>query len=469
MLNDEIFIDSIRDLIGIDITLFLSDEEYIEGTLVDVKKDHIAVKIEGVNHYFPTDKIKGLLKNAKSSKFLIKPPKVTNLINKESFEEVLNDLLFHWVTVNSFSNRTFTGILSNITRDYLSLINGESQFFLLKSHIVNIFNGEIKNQNANKEQTNESKNEGLNNYGNTIQENLNNLNNEQVNDRTVDPEENENSADNDEQAAISTDSLEPKVLAASPDSDAAVENDIEKVASMESNPELENEQETENVELEDEIEVASTETNSNLENESEEERIESEEDPEVSSMQLFNDTKENTSDSVEEEFSNNVHFLSHMYNQESSEVGDIISKVNHFARNIRRNSSSKRKRSRRKSYTKKYNNNENGHFPVGMPVQYDSPLKLSMSKTKELEKHHVQPLQSVNQKHLNELNMVQEEHEESVQSEKMNVADNKQLLEDQYYALMNFAKKMNSTDQYPSLMKHAEKMYLQLKENRFYH
>ena len=61
-------------------------------------------------------------------------------------------MYLQWITVNSFGNKSFSGVLSNVYEDYIVLINGENQYYILKSQITSILNEQIdENQIINLE------------------------------------------------------------------------------------------------------------------------------------------------------------------------------------------------------------------------------------------------------------------------------------------------------------------------------
>lgn len=149
MLN--FLLDTIKGLEGLEIGLFLAENQSIQGTLLSVQEDHLIVKVNENVIYFPITQIKALSKNAKESSVINKGFSNTSL-NRFKLEEILKIMYLQWITVNSFGNKSFSGVLSNVYEDYIVLINGENQYYILKSQITSILNEQIdENQIINLE------------------------------------------------------------------------------------------------------------------------------------------------------------------------------------------------------------------------------------------------------------------------------------------------------------------------------
>lgn len=120
------------------IGLFLDDNRFIEGVLLDVKQDHLIVEVDQNIFYFALEHIHALSKNAKD--FRISSTIVPHL-DRNNLAELLCELKYNWVTINSLSNQAFFGVLSNISEDHIILINNHEQLYIQKSFISNIYKG----------------------------------------------------------------------------------------------------------------------------------------------------------------------------------------------------------------------------------------------------------------------------------------------------------------------------------------
>lgn len=181
-MNEGNFIDSLKGLEGIQIRLFLSDEQFVEGTLLSIHEDHLTVKVEEKIVYFPINQIKALSKNARDSKHLKNLDQENITVNAEPLEERLKSMRMQWVTINSFDNQIFTGILNKISDDHVMLTENDNQIFILKSHIKNIFKGFIKvSQNEEQIDSNENNSENTENSNTENNENTE-QSSEQLND-----------------------------------------------------------------------------------------------------------------------------------------------------------------------------------------------------------------------------------------------------------------------------------------------
>ncbi len=138
------------------IRLFLDKDQYVEGTLLDVKEDHLMLEMNGKIYYFALDQIHAITKNAKDNNPLsLEFP----LETKKDLNALLEELRYSWVTITCNSNQVFKGMLSKVTEDFLILINKEEQMYILKTSIINIFNGLHENDHSDSKQEQSSNNE----------------------------------------------------------------------------------------------------------------------------------------------------------------------------------------------------------------------------------------------------------------------------------------------------------------------
>jgi len=136
--------------------LFLDKDQYVEGTLLDVKEDHLMLEMNGKIYYFALDQIHAITKNAKDNNPLsLEFP----LETKKDLNALLEELRYSWVTITCNSNQVFKGMLSKVTEDFLILINKEEQMYILKTSIINIFNGLHEDDSSNSKQVQSSNNE----------------------------------------------------------------------------------------------------------------------------------------------------------------------------------------------------------------------------------------------------------------------------------------------------------------------
>lgn len=138
-MKDYNFEISIGVLKGLKIGLFLNDKQFVEGTLLDVKQDHLVVDVNHNVFYFALKQIHAISNNAKG--FSVSPKIIVPHLNKNLLTDVLKALKYNWITINSLSNQVFVGLLSRISEDHILLINNEEQLHIPKSYISNIYKG----------------------------------------------------------------------------------------------------------------------------------------------------------------------------------------------------------------------------------------------------------------------------------------------------------------------------------------
>ncbi|KAB7704727.1 DUF2642 domain-containing protein [Bacillus aerolatus] len=133
------FPETLTSLIGYSIGIFSSDGALIKGNLIAVKKDYLILQNEKDKYfYYHLDQIKSISKNTKDLN--------TKKINDDYLQaEKLHDILQHcqrsWVTINCHNDQLVTGFLSQVFDDHIILINGEEKIIMQNSYINNIFPG----------------------------------------------------------------------------------------------------------------------------------------------------------------------------------------------------------------------------------------------------------------------------------------------------------------------------------------
>jgi len=156
LLGEFTFSNALDRLKRFKIRLFLDKDQYVEGTLLDVKEDHLMLEMNGKIYYFALDQIHAITKNAKDNNPLsLEFP----LETKKDLNALLEELRYSWVTITCNSNQVFKGMLSKVTEDFLILINKEEQMYILKTSIINIFNGLHENDHSDSKQEQSSNNE----------------------------------------------------------------------------------------------------------------------------------------------------------------------------------------------------------------------------------------------------------------------------------------------------------------------
>lgn len=123
------------------IGLFLNDKQFIEGTLVEEKEDHLIVEVNQQICYIPLQYIHVITKNLKE--FAL-PTTHKPYIDKNKFVDVLEAVKDHWVVINGFSTQVFSGVLSQILKDHIMLINNQELLYMEKTFITYIYSNITK-------------------------------------------------------------------------------------------------------------------------------------------------------------------------------------------------------------------------------------------------------------------------------------------------------------------------------------
>lgn len=139
------------------IGLYLRNSKFVEGILLDVKQDHLAVDVNGNVFYFAFEHIGAISKNAKDYSVY---PETDSYPKSNDLTDVLKVLKYNWVTINSLSNQALFGVLTSIVEDHIILINNQDLYYVPKSYISSIHKGISKMEiNEMNEQSTEISNE----------------------------------------------------------------------------------------------------------------------------------------------------------------------------------------------------------------------------------------------------------------------------------------------------------------------
>ncbi|QFF98269.1 hypothetical protein PB01_05235 [Psychrobacillus glaciei] len=118
------------------IGMYLSDNQFTEGILLDVKQDHLVMEVNKKIVYFAMHSIQALSINAKD---FCKTDKLCSYLDKNDLTDVLIALRYNWVTINSLSKFALNGVLTSILHDHIVLINKKELLYIPKPYISNIY------------------------------------------------------------------------------------------------------------------------------------------------------------------------------------------------------------------------------------------------------------------------------------------------------------------------------------------
>lgn len=134
-MQDRNFESILRANANKNIGMYLTQNHFVEGIILDVQRNHIALEVENNIVYISIHQILALSKSTKDLRIAKKSFK--HLVRK-NLADVLMDLRYHWVTINRFSNHTFLGVLGNTFEDHIALINNSELFHIPISQITDI-------------------------------------------------------------------------------------------------------------------------------------------------------------------------------------------------------------------------------------------------------------------------------------------------------------------------------------------
>jgi len=131
--KDEKVVSSLKNM---KIGVFLSEHQYIEGILLDVKDDHIIVDVDHDVYYISDKHIQSITKNAKD--FYVASESASYL-DRQYLIDVLNEMQKSWVMINGPGNQAFCGVFSKIIDDYILLISQQELLYIPNYIITNIY------------------------------------------------------------------------------------------------------------------------------------------------------------------------------------------------------------------------------------------------------------------------------------------------------------------------------------------
>ncbi|WP_419961429.1 hypothetical protein [Psychrobacillus sp. BM2] len=124
------------------IGLHLNNNQFVDGILLDVKKDHVVLKVNQNVVYFAIHQIQAL---SKSAKYYHATIETSPYLNRSDLTDVLIALRYHWITVNDFGNHILSGVLNSIFEDHIILINNKELLYIPTLNITNISSDISKN------------------------------------------------------------------------------------------------------------------------------------------------------------------------------------------------------------------------------------------------------------------------------------------------------------------------------------
>jgi len=137
------------------------------GKLMDASDDHIALltEDEGVV-YYNTKHIKSLTDNVKGKmKFNIEVPIDFEFKKADNFQDLLESLNLKWVKINRGGPEKVEGVITEVNKDFVVLIDNQEIVRLSMFHIKNISYG-VKIEKAEKEKSDDQASDKAGNQSN---------------------------------------------------------------------------------------------------------------------------------------------------------------------------------------------------------------------------------------------------------------------------------------------------------------
>jgi hypothetical protein len=137
------FSSTVDLLKGYNVNLYVG-EEIIKGKLMGVETDHIILEDENnYVYYYSIDKIHAITKSTKQ----FKGEEITaEFVQTQSLADLLSSLKNSWVSILCLNKQSFSGVLSIVDSDFVTLINGEDRILIKITHISNILKGYRKEE-----------------------------------------------------------------------------------------------------------------------------------------------------------------------------------------------------------------------------------------------------------------------------------------------------------------------------------
>lgn len=145
------------------VTMNGNGPEKIEGVLLGVGKEHVALKSDNGIMYYNLRHIKNISNNFQNNSNDTTYEYEVERVN--SFKDVLKKFRHKWVKINGSKKDAIEGFLSEIFDDHVVMINNGEVFYVLIYHIKNITEATKSNDNNNnnnnntQQQSNQNKNQ----------------------------------------------------------------------------------------------------------------------------------------------------------------------------------------------------------------------------------------------------------------------------------------------------------------------
>jgi spore coat protein B len=144
------------------VTMNGNGPEKIEGVLLGVGKEHVALKSDNGIMYYNLRHIKSISNNFQNNSNDTTYEYEVERVN--SFKDVLKKFRHKWVKINGSKKDAIEGFLSEVFDDHVVMINNGEVFYVLIYHIKNITEATKSNDNNNnnnntQQQSNQNKNQ----------------------------------------------------------------------------------------------------------------------------------------------------------------------------------------------------------------------------------------------------------------------------------------------------------------------
>jgi spore coat protein B len=153
--------DMWKSLVGKTIKVDRGGPESRIGKLMAVLDDHLVLltKDDGVM-YYNTHHIKSVTENSKDTLDIgIEVPENFEFKSAASFQHLLENLKFQWVKINRGGPEKLEGVISEVNKDFVSLISKEEVVRVSTYHIRNVSYGLKIEQAKNEESDNQDSQE----------------------------------------------------------------------------------------------------------------------------------------------------------------------------------------------------------------------------------------------------------------------------------------------------------------------